>query len=69
MKTHTLVILQLEEVPIYTLNFTAKTYLFGPSTSQKVIKTVQTDQYSDTDDEISSRESRIIVVPDPTSRC
>ena len=52
---------------IYTLNFTAKTYLFGPSTSQKVIKTVQTDQYSDTDTVNKARESRIIVVPDPTS--
>ena len=51
---------------IYTLNFTAKTYLFGPSTSQKVIKTVQTDQYSDTDTVNKASESRIIVVPDPT---
>ena len=52
---------------IYTLNFTAKTYLFGPSTSQKVIKTVQTDQYSDTDRVNKARESRIIVVPDPST--
>ena len=52
---------------IYTLNFTAKTYLFGPSNSQKVIKTVQTDQYSDTDTVNKARESRIIVVPDPTT--
>ena len=52
---------------IYTLNFTAKTYLFGPSTSQKVIKTVQTDQYTDTDTANKARESRIIVVPDPTT--
>ena len=52
---------------IYTLNFTAKTYLFGPSTSQKVIKTVQTDQYSDTDTVNKARESRIIIVPSPTT--
>ena len=52
---------------IYTLNFTAKTYLFGPSTSQKVIKTVQTDQYSDTDRVNKARESRIFVVPSPTT--
>ena len=52
---------------IYTLNFTAKTYLFGPSTSQKVIKTVQTDQYSDNDRVNKARESRIIVVPSPTT--
>ena len=58
---------QTRRAVIYTLNFTAKTYLFGPSTSQKVIKTVQTDQYSDTDLVNKARESRIIVVPDPTS--
>ena len=51
---------------IYTLNFTAKTYVFGPLRSQKVIKTVQTDQYSDTT-EVENRESRITVVPDPTT--
>ena len=34
--------------------------------SQKVIKTVQTDQYSDTT-EVENRESRITVVPDPTT--
>ena len=58
---------QTRRAVIYTLNFTAKTYLFGPSTSQKVIKTVQTDQYSDTDRVNKARESRIIVVPDPTT--
>ena len=52
---------------IYTLNFTAKTYLFGPSTSQKVIKTVQTDQYSDTDRVNKARESRIIILPSHTT--
>ena len=52
---------------IYTLNITPKTYLFGPSTSQKVIKTVQTDQYSDTDRVNKARESRIIIVPSPTT--
>ena len=39
----------------------------NPVTSQKVIKTVQTDQYSDTDRVNKARESRIIVVPDPTT--
>ena len=34
---------------IYTLTFTAKTYLFGPAQTQKVVKTVQSDLYSDTD--------------------
>ena len=28
---------------IYTLNFTAKTYLFGPDATSKTIKTVQVD--------------------------
>jgi len=58
---------QTRRAVIYTLNFTAKTYLFGPSTSQKVIKTVQTDNYSDTDRVNKARESRIIVVPSPTT--
>src|SRR6056300_1119679 len=51
---------------IYTLNFTAKTYLFGPSGTQKVIKETQADLYTDTDT-TSKREERIIVVPSPTS--
>ena len=50
---------------IYTLSFTAKTYLFGPATTQKVIKEVQSDLYTDLPE--SKREERIIVVPDPTS--
>ena len=32
---------------IYTLSFTAKFYLYEPVTDQKVIKTVQVDQYTD----------------------
>jgi len=51
---------------VYTLNFTAKSYVFGPLRSQKVIKTVQTDQYSDID-LTEKRESRITIVPDPTT--
>ena len=51
---------------IYTLNFTAKTYVFGPLRSQKVVKAVQTDQYSDIDLN-EKRESRITIVPDPTT--
>ena len=49
----------------YTLNFTAKTYLYGPVYSQRVIKETQSDLYSDTPQ--SSREERIVVVPNPTS--
>jgi len=51
---------------IYTLSFTAKTYLFGPMNNQGVIKQTQTDVYTDTDT-TSTREERIVVVPDPTS--
>jgi hypothetical protein len=53
---------------IYTLSFTAKTYLFGPMSNQGVIKTVQSDIYSDTDTSANkTRNERIIVVPDPTT--
>ena len=51
---------------IYTLSFTAKTYLFGPMSNSNVIKTVQADIGSDTDSPLK-REERIVVVPNPTS--
>lgn len=50
---------------IYTLNFTAKTYLFGPMSNQKVIKKVQDDLHTDLPD--ASREERIIITPNPTT--
>jgi len=49
---------------IYTLNFTAKTYLFGPMSNQKVVKKVQADLGADTDSPLQ-REERIIVIPKP----
>jgi len=52
---------------IYTLNFTAKTYLFGPASTQGVVKEVQSDLYSDTDTTNKAREERIVIVPNPTS--
>ena len=52
---------------VYTLSFDAKTYLYGPSQTQKTIKTVQSDIYTDTDTTNKAREERIIVVPDPTT--
>jgi hypothetical protein len=52
---------------IYTLNFTAKFYLYGPVTSQGVIKTVQVDQYADLPDNIPAREQRLVVQPNPIS--
>ena len=51
---------------IYTLSFTAKTYLYGPMSNQKVIKEVQSDLGASTDSPLS-REERIIVVPNPTT--
>ena len=52
---------------IYTLDFTAKFYLYGPVTSQGVIKTVQVDQYADLPDASPRREQRYKVTPKPTS--
>ncbi len=52
---------------IYTLGFTAKTYLFGPASTQKVIKETQSDIYTDTDTTNKAREIRLVITPDPTS--
>jgi len=52
---------------IYTLDFTAKFYLYGPVTSQAVIKTVQVDQYTDLQDTAPKREQRYTVTPNPTN--
>ena len=54
-------------VIMYTMNFTAKMYLYGPVTSQKIIKRVQVDQYSDTNVNVAKREQRIVVTPNPTT--
>ena len=51
---------------IYTLGFTAKTYLYGPMSNQKVIKEVQADLGADTVAPLA-RDERIIVVPNPTT--
>ena len=52
---------------VYTLSFTAKTYLYGPAQTQKTIKTVQSDIYTNTDTTNKAREERIVVVQNPTS--
>ena len=52
---------------IYTLDFTAKFYLYGPVTSQAVIKTVQLDQYTDLKDTAPKREQRYTVSPKPAT--
>jgi hypothetical protein len=52
---------------IYTFNFTAKTYLFGPiaDTTEGLIRKVQVDYYSGSDTTTAKREMRYTVVPDP----
>ena len=52
---------------IYTLGFTAKTYLFGPvaESSEGLIKKVQVDYSANTDTRNSKREMRYTVTPDP----
>ena len=51
---------------IYTLSFTAKPYLYGPMSNQKVIKTAQADLGASTDSPLA-RDERIITVPNPTT--
>lgn len=52
---------------IYTLNFTAKTYLFGPiaESTDGLIRKVQVDYYNSTDVTSAKREMRYTVTPDP----
>ena len=50
---------------VYTLGFTAKTYLYGPVSQQKVIKRTQSDMYTDTAGG-EKREQRIVVTTNPT---
>ncbi len=52
---------------IYTLTFTAKTYLFGPiaDSTDGLIRKVQVDFYTGTDTSIAKREMRYTVTPDP----
>ena len=52
---------------IYTLSFSAKFYLYGPVTDQKVIKTVQVDQYTDMPVNTPKREQRYSVSPNPST--
>ena len=52
---------------IYTLNFTAKTYLFGPDNTSKTIKEVKIDLYDDTDTTNKSRTERVTTTPNPTN--
>ena len=58
---------QTRRALIYTLQFTAKTYMFGPiaTTSDGLIRKVQVDVYTNTDVQNAKREMRYTVVPDP----
>jgi hypothetical protein len=53
---------------IYTLQFTAKTYLFGPiaDSTDGLIRKVQVDMYANTDRTTAKREMRYTVTPDPS---
>ena len=48
---------------IYTFQFVAKTYLYGPITDSKVIKKSITDYYTSTDTTKAPREKRYTVTP------
>jgi len=54
-------------VLMYTFNFMAKSYLFGPiaDTTDGLIRKVQVDYYADTDIRTAKREMRYTVEPDP----
>ena len=52
---------------IYTLSFTAIFSLYGPVSSQSVIKSVQVDQFTDLPDKSPKREQRYSVTPEPVS--
>ena len=60
---------QTRRALIYTLRFTAKTYLFGPiaDSSDGLIRKVQADVYSGTDRQTAKREMRYTATPDPIS--
>ena len=51
----------------YTLNFTAKIYLYGPISSSAVITKVSADLYTDLQSKSPSRSERVTVTPNPTS--
>ena len=50
---------------IYTLQFTVKTYLYGPVTDAKIIKKAITDIYTDTNTATAPRDVRYTIQPDP----
>jgi len=58
---------QTRRALIYTLRFSAKTYLFGPiaESTEGLIRKVQADLYADTNTQTAKREVRYTAVPNP----
>ena len=52
---------------IYTMNFTAKVYLYGPITSGAVIRKASADLYTKMSTESPSRSERVTITPNPTT--
>ena len=52
---------------IYTLQFTAKIYLYGPISQSAIIKKVSADLYDNVASAGPSRVERVTVQPNPTS--
>ena len=51
---------------IYTMTFTAKTYLYGPQTAAGVIRKVQSDMGGSVEPPLA-RNERIVITPNPAS--
>ena len=49
---------------IYTLRFTAKTYLYGPITEHKIVRKAQVDYYSSTNTTTAPRQVRYTTTPE-----
>jgi hypothetical protein len=50
---------------IYTISFTAKTYLYGPATTAGIVRKVQSDLGTNFD--TKAREERIVITPNPST--
>ena len=56
---------QTRRAIIYTLQFTVKTYLYGPVTDSKIIKKAITDMYTEVNTSTAPRQLRYTIQPDP----
>ena len=52
---------------IYTLQFTAKIYLYGPISQSAIIKKVSADLYTNTSDKVHQVVKELQLHPNPTS--